>query len=203
MTARTIAVLSALILAGCAAQEQTTDQPFGAPDPVHSQMVFVDLDGCRWWVIGNATERTWAPQTDAEGQQVCDEASAVEGIPITDVAPPPVPAAPAATPVQAAVAVTPLAPAPADAEPPASAPAPAPVGGFVVQVATFASEQNASGAIQNFSALGIPVTPASSSVGSDGFYRLVLGPFASSQAAENALVRARTEGFSDAFVKRP
>ena len=220
MTRFAPSLLPVLLLAAACAPQQKADQPFGAPDPVHSQMVFVDLDGCRWWVIGNAVERTWAPQTDTKGQQVCDAEAAAAGDPIDLVDTPQVPQEaaqpsevamtpapePTALPEATAAPVALTAPIAVVPEPAAPAqPAANPAEGatlFIVQVATFANRQNAAAAANNFSTLGLPLANNSTTAGSDGFYRLELGPFAASSNAQSALERARAEGYADAFVRR-
>lgn len=113
--------LTALLL-GCAAE--TPDQPFGAPPPDHNDMTFVDLDGCRWWVIGNALNRSWARQTGTDGKPLCRD----EGVFGDQASEAPEAAAPAAETAAAPVAgepvpLVPAAPAPAAPSPSTVAPA--------------------------------------------------------------------------------
>lgn len=202
-----IALPLTLALTACGAGRDSAG-PAGAPEPDNPQMVFVDLDGCRWWVIGNATDRTWAPQTDVNGQQICDPAGAAEGRPIEPVFNAETAAPTSIVPFDApttgeAISSEPLAAATVEPAPAPTAPVASGSGtSFVVQVATFAAQVNAIAASENFAAQGLPVGSDPSRASGDGFYRLELGPFSSSDQAENALLRARAEGFSDAFVRR-
>lgn len=162
----------AVVLVGCQGPVGP-EQPFGAPPPDHSRMTLVDNDGCRWWVIGNAMDLSWAPQTDQDGKHVCEATGTAGGALAASSAPQPATAPPAEAPVS-----------------------------FAVQVATFANPQNAQAAKANFARIGLPVADEPDAGVSDRFYRLVLGPFATSESASDALSRAKTEGFADAFVKR-
>jgi len=143
-------------------------------------MTFVDRDGCRWWVIGNASDRSWAPQTDSDGAQVC-----VDG---------PKPLPPVALVEEVAPAAT---PAPTEA-PNADEAA---IGGFVIQVASFREQGNATAAAANFRSLGLPVSSDGTRLGRNDFYLISLGPFIGSDAAKNALERVKAEGFGDAFIR--
>lgn len=179
MKHQTIAPLVAfLVLSACANQ---IGGPVGAPTPTHPDMTFVDGQGCSWWVIGNAASYSWAKQTNARGEHVCSESE----------------------------------PAPADPNPgvpfvsennpdlPVVASKPEPDAGQIfVQVATFAFANNANKTASRMTDLGLPVRKSSLSIGNDGFYRLVLGPFADRPTAQNALEIAKTEGFADAFLYR-
>lgn len=151
----------------------SSEAPVGAPPPTHGQMMYVDADGCSWWVIGNATDLSWARQTDGAGQPVCRTGDPDAPVPF--------------------VSPTSLKPAAA---------ATSTAGGSVVQVATFAKADNAARAAARLTALGQPVRGSSTSPGPDGFYRLVLGPFAATADAQAALAAAKAEGFADAFVTR-
>ena len=175
-TSSLIAGAAALGLVGCA---QSIDGPVGAPEPTHPDMTFIDGNGCSWWVIGNATSYSWAKTTNAKGEHVCQEDSA-----------------PAVGPNPGVPYVT---PENADA-PKLPAPQAGLTGRDFVQVATFANADNATRTMGRFRELGLPVRPSSGSIGPDGFYRLVLGPFGDSASATQALATARTEGFADAFA---
>jgi len=165
-------LLAALVLSACASQ---TVGPVGAPVPTHPDMTFVDLDGCSWWVIGNATSYSWAKHTNSKGEQVCSDDPAFvreknPGVPfVTEDS-----AELKQVPVTASTRM--------------------------VQVATFANGDNARATADRLADLGLPVRPSSRSAGRSGFYRLVLGPFEDATAAQAALSQARSEGFSDAFL---
>ena len=141
MTLTRFAALGALtaLLAGCAAEPP--DQPFGAPPPDHNDMTFVDLDGCRWWVIGNALNRSWARQTGTDGKPLCRD-EGVFGDQATGVDPAagtPAPASPDVPASQAPVQLVPAeAPTPS-AGAPTSAAAPAPSAGVPTSAAAPAS----------------------------------------------------------------
>ena len=174
MKPRLYACLAGLcVLAACA---ERANGPVGAPIPSHPEMTFVDADGCSWWVIGNATSYSWARHTNSKGEHVCSEESelpavANNGVPfVTEDSPEP------------KVATT-LAGSSAR----------------FVQVATFAERANAVAAADRFAKLNLPVRPSSTSIGPDGFYRLVLGPFVDPESTDTALATAQTEGFVDAF----
>lgn len=197
-----ISMLVGIAILGAAACNQSVTGPVGAPAPTHPDMTFVDGNGCSWWVIGNATSYSWAPHTNSRGEQVCGDGTAPVVAPAAIA--PDVPFITeedvATAPPRPAVAAVPA------AKPKPAAPAPAPVpqatagGTRFVQVATFAKAENATAAHSRFQALGLPVRASSTQAGSDGFYRLVLGPFGSDADVTAALNAARGAGFTDAFT---
>lgn len=188
-----ICLAAFLSLASCS-QNNVALQPADAPVPVSADMTFVDVTGCSWWVIGNATSLSWAPMTNGAGEHVCDEGQ-------TRIAPPAseMPATPmiAATPIEDAVPMN----APMLDAAPAALPAAVPISGsgFTVQVASFAKASNASASVALFEKLGFP-TSAPPQGGEPDLYRLILGPFASTAEAQRALSTAKAEGFGDAFI---
>lgn len=101
----------------------------------------------------------------------------------------PMPPLPAATQEAAASSLK------ADDSPPTPA-----EGAFYVQVASFGQQQNAIRSAGTFRAVGLPVDQGGAAAGSNGLYRLVLGPFADKSAAQAAQNTARAKGFADAYL---
>ena len=172
-----------VILSACT--QPGIPQPVDAPPPESPDQILIDAQGCNWWVIGNASNLSWAPRINSTGDHICD--SSPQNLPVDD----------ASTASAAAPVVSESPPAPVAEITPAIAPSVS-SGTFRVQVATFGNRDNAQASVNAFRAMGIPVA-SGTSAGSDGFFRLVLGPF-DSAAAQDALDRARAKGFSDAFI---
>ncbi len=87
---------------------------------------------------------------------------------------------------------------PASAVATRSAPAATPRSGYV-QVGAFGQPGNAKAAAQRLAALGLPGRVATTR---SGLKVVLAGPFNSASALQNALNRARSGGFSDAFARR-
>ncbi len=164
---RSLLLVTTLLLAGCVGQN---NQPYGAPDPTHPDMVFVDGDGCSWWVIGKDTSYSWAKHTNSKGEHVCSAATETpEPLMATETAEPPKPEQ-------------------------AAGPS------LFIQVATFVFPANASASAERFKKLGLPVRPSSTTMNNEGYFRLVLGPFTTRAATQSALNKVVAQGFTDAFV---
>lgn len=200
-----IASLTAAGLTACAPNVVSL-QPIGAPEPENSEMTFVDADGCRWWVIGNVTNLSWAPMTNSVGEHVCESLNnatvATETVKTMNEAlvdPNALPPEPEAAPI---VVVPTPAPAPtpvAETEPTPEVRPTFATTTYFVQVASFAQKANAEASEKVFIARGLPVSSGSQTQDDAGLYRLVLGPFSSESSAAAARLAANTEGFADAF----
>lgn len=206
-----LASITCLGLAACNAPTLVSLQPIGAPQPTNAQQTFVDADGCSWWIIGNGSELRWAPMTNSAGEHVCDGGATRFDAPGT-AAP-----ASASSPEQpqdtfaqelqavlgdpdetAAVPITEpqLATTPSQSRPLTDGKS------FYVQVATFARENNAIASEKLFRSLGFEIDSGADIRDSDRLFRLILGPFKSSDEAQKAVERAFNEGFDDAFPFR-
>ncbi len=122
------------------------------------------------------------PEHAAEPISQVHETVASLALPSSDEQTPPPPSG-------SAVPVSPPAPEPAST--PAPAPAPAATGNFMVQAATFSSEERA---VRAAAILGGVVTP------SGNLFRVRTGPFPSRNAAEASLANVRAAGYSDARI---
>ncbi|MFV2003153.1 MAG: SPOR domain-containing protein, partial [Paracoccaceae bacterium] len=71
-----------------------------------------------------------------------------------------------------------------------------------VQVGTFAVGANARALAARLGALGLPVTIRTIRQGGRALQIVLAGPFALPAQAQNALIRSRRAGFSDAFLRR-
>ena len=83
-------------------------------------------------------------------------------------------------------------------KPGVSATAAAGASAIYIQVGAFGEPSNAVGAAARLAALGLP---ASKSKAGKGLQVVYAGPFATSADAQAALIRARGNGFSDAFIR--
>lgn len=152
-----------------------------------------------------ALRRQEAPQTPPEGPATTDFAA-----PET-IAAAPAPAAAAmaapapATPSAGAVATTALAPA-APASAAAAAPAPA-AGGAApdrpfIQLGIFSVEENAQNLARQMSADGLAARVIRSQSQGRTFWRVVVGPAASTAERDRLLERVKAAGFADAYFVR-
>ena len=74
-------------------------------------------------------------------------------------------------------------------------------GAFYVQVGAFGQSSNADGATVRLKALGLPVSKGKFSKQGKALQVVYAGPFATGAAAQTALNAARSDGFSDAFIR--
>lgn len=121
-------------------------------------------------------------------------------------------AAPAATPTaaEAPVRVAPSQPAARATEPPAPEPtaaptkpaaaAPAAKGAFQVQVNAMADKGRADELLRDLKSLGYAAYASSARVGDKTLYRVRVGGLGSEQAAKQAVVRLREQGYPNAFL---
>ena len=139
-----------------------------------------------------------APASDTAPPEAATEepaptSPAAEPVVIDASEPEAVVAAPSEPEVPAAVPAEPETPAVEQSVPeaPAAAPAPPATGGFVVQAATFANQDNAERAA---------LTLDGSVSQSGRYYRVRTGPFATRAEAEASLAKVRAAGYSDARI---
>ncbi len=74
--------------------------------------------------------------------------------------------------------------------------------GRYVQVGTFGVASNASATAARLKAMGLPVRVLQSTRGGKTYRTVLAGPFTNSSALNNGLGKARSAGFSDAFVRK-
>jgi hypothetical protein len=193
--------------------------PPGAPSPTDIRQELVDLEGCRWYVVGTDKGFIWEKLQGFRSD--CDTGSSVRSAPL----PPPVPSDPheaeaaeleiesAAENTQTATAEienpAPEAPKPTDisiaaleeteanAAPLASEEAVAQ--GLYIQAATFRSSTNAKLAEQRIRNLELPFK-SREQIADTEFQKVIVGPFESKEARLEALKTLRNNGFPDAYL---
>lgn len=188
---KTLLMGAAAFVLGACQPELVSLQPIGAPAPESASTTFVDADGCSWWVIGNATNLSWAPMTNANGEHVCDGGQ-TQIVPTNEL----VVTGPAQPDLDAEPEVMGVTVAPP--RPVANVPFVTPR--YFVQVATFANLSNAQASQSMFESRGLKVSAGADQADSAGLYKLVLGPFDDEVDAIAARTAAVTEGFADAFT---
>jgi DedD protein len=143
-------------------------------------------------------------ESDAgEAAQVQPDASAVarsEDEQPQPVAPEPVPQPAPVAPTPAVVAAEQPQPAPRSSPAPRSGAATSPVTGWMVQVGSFASRDNAARLARDLKSAGFAASMSESRAGGKSLYRVRVGPEAERAAAQAVVTRLRGRGITGAAI---
>ena len=160
--------------------------PSSLPPAGYSSDIWIDNRGCSFVRTGTDTVR-WVPQVDSSRKPICDPSLAV------DIAPAPQIQSPTTALPGVGTVIDPETGLKTEILPPKQIPP------SYVQVGAFADRTNGIATRKRFTDMGFPVVgtenpPAGTAV------NVVLGPFTVQSALDDAVMMAKSLGFSDAFT---
>lgn len=180
----------AAVLVGSAAAAREPIRPAELPSDSYAGQQYVDSKGCLFLRAGSAGRTAWVPRVTRQGVAVCGYPPSGNRVPVVEEGASPSSPAPSGP--------APTSPAPQDTPAKASATE----GALLVAIGSFAVSENADRAERQITALGLPVHRGSVVRRGTMLMTVFAGPFATAEAAEDALRSARSIGFTDALIVR-